>query len=336
MSYNPETLHITQGKQVKPSLAYEPGAGFFAQQRAIGEKLEELLCVPACTTKAQPLIEYKKDMGDYEDIRFRFESEPDFFVPCHLLLPKQRQEKLPVLICLQGHSTGMYLSLGEKRLKKDARLIAEMDKDYAVQAVKQGFAAIALEQRGFGEQNANEDHENTNCTDMAMQALLLGRTLLGERCHDVSALIDLLPAFPELDCDKIGLMGQSGGGTVTIYAAAMDKRIKIAMPSCSFCTYYGSILSIHHCSCNYIPHIYQYMDMSDITVLIAPRPIVFVAGESDRIFPIAEVQKAYGRVKSIYDDAGVPENCSLVVGDGGHRFYGAKAWPIFKEYFHSL
>jgi len=336
MNHTPETLHIEQAKSMQQKLHYEPGAGFFAQKRAIGEKLTELLRPLPRTAPAQPIIEYTKDCGSYENTRFCYESEPGFFVPAHLLLPKAQAGKLPVVICLQGHSTGMYLSLGEKRMKRDGWLLRTQDMDYAVQAVKQGYAALILEQRGFGEQNASTEHDNTNCTDMVMQALILGRTLLGERCHDVSALIDLLPAFPALDTDKIGIMGQSGGGTVTIYSACTDTRIKVAMPSGSLCPYFDSIISLHHCSCNYLPGMFEQMEMADLTALIAPRPLVVVAGERDRIFPIDAVKRGFEQVRAIYDDAGEPDNCALVIGNEGHRFYAAQAWPLFRKYMEQL
>lgn len=332
MDFTPESLHVSLAEQIVPSMQYEPGAGFFAQKRALAEKLNELLKKPEkCAVPPQPVIAYRRDFGDYENIRFSFESEPGYFVPAHLVLPKSYSGKLPVVICLQGHSTGMYLSLGETRLKKDARFLKESEEDFAIQAASRGWAAIAMEQRGFGEQNASEDHENPNCGHMAMQALLMGRTLLGERCHDVSTLIDLLPAFPQLDTERIALMGQSGGGTVTQYASATDERIKLAMPSCAFCSYLDSIHKIHHCSCNFIPDIMQYMDMPELSVLIAPRPQIIVCGQQDCIFPVEYARRAFERVQAIYADAGAPENCRLVEGPQGHKFYPSLAWPVFEE-----
>lgn len=61
---------------------------------------------------------------------------------------------------------------------------------------------------------------------MAMQAIMLGRTLLGERCYDISRLIDALSYFSEIDIDKIGIMGNSGGGTTSFYAACIGSQNK--------------------------------------------------------------------------------------------------------------
>ena len=168
-----------------------------------------------------------------------------------------------------------------------------------------------------------------------MVALLLGRTFIGERVWDVSRAIDALEAFPEIDTDKVAVMGNSGGGTCSFYAACYDERIKIAMPSCSVCTYRDSIAAMRHCDCNYIPGIARYFDMGDLAVLIAPRPFIIVAGIEDAIFPIAGVNETFDTVQRIYKKAGAENNCRLIVGDGGHRFYADPAWDVFRS-FHVL
>ena len=134
-----------------------------------------------------------------------------------------------------------------------------------------------------------------------MHSLLLGRTLAAERAWDVSRAIDLLVTLPEVRPDRIGCMGNSGGGTVTFYAACVDSRIWLAMPSCSFCTYADSIFRIYHCT-------------------------------EDPIFPIAGVCGAFETARQIYEAAGAPGNLRLVVGDGGHRFYAERAWPEVAVY----
>jgi hypothetical protein len=60
--------------------------------------------------------------------------------------------------------------------------------------------------------------------------------------------------------------------------------------------------------------------------LIAPRPLVVVAGREDEIFPIAGVRQAFKQIKAIYKAAGAEQNLKLVIGDGGHRFYADPAW----------
>jgi hypothetical protein len=53
-----------------------------------------------------------------------------------------------------------------------------------------------------------------------------------------------------------------------------------------------------------------------------------VAGKDDPIFPVWGVRKAFRRLKAIYRACGAEDRCRLVIGDGGHRFYADKAWPV--------
>ncbi|HLJ55248.1 MAG TPA: alpha/beta hydrolase family protein, partial [Chthonomonadaceae bacterium] len=269
------------------------------------------------------------------EIRFQFTSETGARVPCHLLLPADRPAPHPVIVCLQGHTTGMHISLGRPKSEADQRTVADGDRDFALQAVREGYAALVMEQRCFGERqdrrSAEFRHFTGGCQHASMVSLLLGRTMIGERVWDVSRAVDALAAFPEIDSGRIGCMGNSGGATITYFAACMDPRITIAMPSCYVCSFRHSIARIDHCADNYLPAFLRWFELGDIACLIAPRPMVVVAGQTDPIFPIAGVHEAYERIEAVYAAAGAGDKCRLVIGPGGHRFYASLAWPAFRE-----
>ena len=165
-----------------------------------------------------------------------------------------------------------------------------------------------------------------------MTALLSGRTLLGGRVWDIMKLIDVLGEHfsDKVDVNRVYCMGNSGGGTATFYSAALDKRIKAAIPSCAFATFSGSIGAMYHCACNYVPGISKYFDMAEIAGLIAPRPLVIVSGKEDKIFPLSTAEHEFTRLKEIYyKSSAFPGNCVHVKGDGGHRFYQKPAYEEF-------
>ena len=181
-------------------------------------------------------IEYTKEYEEYTEIRFTIESEEGYSFPSVILVPRNIKLPAPAMLCLQGHSTGMHISLGRPIYDTDEKDISDGDRDFAIRAVKEGCIAVAIEQRNFGE-CGSQPNGNPNCHISTMTALMLGRTTIGERVHDVSCVIDaLLEHFNLIDENKIMLMGNSGGGTATIYTAAIDKRISLAIPSCSVCT----------------------------------------------------------------------------------------------------
>jgi acetyl esterase/lipase len=199
--------------------------------------------------------------------------------------------------------------------------------------MKRGFAALCIEQRAFGEraERVQEQRAQHGCHDASMHALMLGRTLIGERVYDVDRGLDYLASRGDADMSRVGVMGNSGGGTISVFAAALLPRLAFAMPSCYFCTFRESIMSIYHCMDNYIPGLLPVAEMADVLGLFAPRPVVVVAGEHDEIFPIAATRSAFASLRRIYAACGAEERCRLVVGPEGHRFYADLAWPVLKE-----
>lgn len=334
-TFAPESCHEHLLKNTLRSLAFDPKRDFQAWRHIIDAKLRELIGVLPEKVSLNLRKEYEQENDLFWEKRFVFSSETFADVPCHLLIPKKGRGAFPVIICLQGHSTGMHISLGRPKYEGDEKSIKGGDRDFALQAVREGYAALVIEQRCFGERKDNRSselvHFERSCHHATMTALLLGRTMVGERVWDVSRAIDALSEFPEIDKRRIGCMGNSGGGMITYFAACLDDRISVAMPSCYVCTFRDSIGMIDHCEDNYIPDILRYFEMGDLAGLIAPRPLVVVAGRDDKIFPIRGVEETFDTIRRIYIAAGAPDRCKLVIGEGGHRFYAAQAWPVFRE-----
>ncbi len=279
-----------------------------------------------------------EDLGDANQFEIEFEAEPGVNAVGRLFVPKSARNA-PLMLILQGHVEGMHVSWGEGPEKWGST-----GHHHVQQCLEQGFAAFALEQRGFGRRRDQRLKEQARyggrCHNAAMVAQLHGRTLIGERVRDAQVALDAIAylrnnldgdAFPRLDLARVASMGNSAGGTVTIYASIFDERIKAAMPSGSLCQFDRSIGIIDHCVCNFIPGIRRYFEMGDIGALIAPKPLVVVHGVEDAIFPIAGTREAMDTIRRAYADAGVPDMCALVEGPHGHEFYPELAWPLFRR-----
>ena len=264
--------------------------------------------------------------------------EPYCDVPAYVCLPKNVGPPYTFMICIQGHSTGMHNSINVQREDEARPLVAEGDRDFAIGCMTRGIAALCIEARSMGERREQKQKavSNHGCHDAAMHALMLGQTLIGQRVYDVDRGIDYLASRGDVDMDKIGIMGHSGGGTVTLFSAALLPRIAFAMPSCYFCTFRDSIMSIFHCSCNYVPRLLEYAEMSDIMGVFAPKPVVIVAGKEDDLFPISATRGAFKKLRRIYGEMGAERHCHLVEGDGGHRFYAKEAWPVMLKEIDAL
>ncbi len=321
----------------KGALSYEDVCDYPLWKEQIRNKLDELLGMEVIAENACSIhieMEGTEDCDTYRVSRFSYESERGNFVPAILLVPKQGKEKYPLAIALQGHTTGYHISIGEKKYDIDDSFFP--DSCFALQAVENGFAALCIEQRGMG---VTRSHRYPGpggvhqCSFTAMRAISLGRTVLGERVWDISRGIDAMEklAIPEIDLDKIMILGNSGGGTAAFYAACLENRIQYAVPGCSFCSYRGSILDILHCVCNNIPSASRYFEMEDLSCLIAPRHLTVLAGQKDEIFPLEAVKQSYATVEKIYRRAEVANNCSLVIMPEGHHWCCDIAWNAINE-----
>lgn len=335
---NGELCHDLLVKNTKQILAFDENADYDEWRKKVGEKFRELIGIDeiarnACEPDVEIVKTVKKD--GYTQTRFTFLSEKGCRVPCYFLVPDSHKEKYPLCITLQGHSTGFHNSIGEAKDDEDHDYALTRGQ-FAVQAVRNGFCALAIEQRGMsmGEQAPVTPNRKWGwlCEWATMTALALGRTVIGERVWDVSRAIDVIEkCFPVADKDKIMIMGSSGGGTASYYAACIDERIGYSAPSCAFCPYEDSILLMQHCSCNYIPSQYKYFEMQDLSCLIAPRKLNIIAGEKDDIFLYDGVLKGYETAKKIYKKAGAEKNVKLTPMPYGHHFCDDIAWKSIKD-----
>lgn len=327
---SPSENHQWLMGQMKQTMAFD-GADVETWQRHLHGKVSEVLGdVPEtrCDLQVRRLWIREHPLGVIEKIVFT--AEPYADVSAYVCLPKDVPAPYNFFICLQGHSTGMHNSIAVQRDDNIKPHVVEGDRDFGLGCMRRGLAALCIEQRAFGERRELKQaaSESFGCYDPAMQALMLGRTLLGERVYDVDRSIDYLATRDDVRMDTLGVMGNSGGGTVSLFAAALLPRIALAMPSCYFCTFADSIMAMRHCICNYVPGLLKVAEMSDIMGLFAPKPLVLVAGLEDQIFPIEGARQEFEKLQAIYRAAGAPDRCHLVVGAGGHRFYADDAWPV--------
>ncbi len=343
-NYDAVTHFETLYRRADAAFAFEAKTreGWLAWQSAFRPRLREALgldVIGANLAGYHPEAEQvgREDMGDYIRESWRLWVEPTVPLPFYLLRPKSPTTSgdLPLVLTPHGHGRPtMYV--GISRTAEEREKIEVGERDIAVQAVRRGYLALAPTTRGFGDTRTAEDKEADrvhSCRTQLMHDLLVGRTPIGDRVWDISRLIDWALTSLNADADRIAITGNSGGGTISLFAAACDTRINVAVPSSYFCTFTGSIGSIYHCGCNYVPGILRLGEMYDVAGLIAPRHFCAIAGKDDTIFPIEHVRKAFSHLKRVYEAAGVPDRCELYVGDGGHRYYKDGAWPFVQRYF---
>lgn len=327
-------------ENIKPELTFDKNKDFELQKKLIKEKFIETFCLDEIekNDREEMLIEIlnTKVFKDFTQYKVIFSSEKDVSVLGCMLIPNNITEKAPLCIVLQGHNNTYLNSFGEgfkyQDFIDDKQLVE--DSMLAIQAVKKGYCALAIEQRSIGQSYSNSGDRryfSEKCSVQVYHANAIGRTVLGERVFDVKKSIDFAGEFARrynmlCDVNKVIITGNGAGGTTAYYSSIYDDRISVCVPSCAFSTYKDSIYASAHCECEYIPRAYLNYDMQDLSIAIAPRKLIVVSGKDDEAYPLKGAKKAFDVVKEIFDKAGAKDNCKHVITDKGHRWCPDVVW----------
>ena len=338
-------LHDKQGR-----LAWRddyPG-GFSAWQTAGRAKLHQLLGLNQIAADAkghQPTVRLEKPIAEdgYTRQLGRLETEPGVTIPFWLLTPSsETNEARPLVICAHGHdSSGWNTYAGVYKDEAHRQATLTKDGDPGIQAVRRGYVALVPATRGLANVASIPDpkgrHGNRPCRAQLIHCLLAGRTAVGERVWDTQRLIDwALGELPGIDKSKLVLLGNSGGGVLTVHTAALDERIAVAVPSCSFSSFTSSTGFVFHCDCCLVPRAQVELgDMADIGALTAPRALLAVHGQKDGLHHYPDVEAAMSKVQAVYKAAGAPERFHHAWGTGGHKFYPEIMWPFIEKQLHA-
>lgn len=308
-----------------------------AWQKKLRPKVVSLLGgFPSKRPPIQARILETRDFPAYTREAIVFESRPGLSVFGYLLKPKKASAPPPVALCIPGHGRGVDDIVGVNDKGGDRIKKAGYQADFAIQAVEHGMAAFALEPLAFGCRRGAEAKKRglgqSSCQPSAGAAMLFGETMIGWRVFDMMRSIDYLETRPDVDASRIGCIGISGGGTATLFGAAVEPRINAVLVSGYLCTFYDCILSLAHCIDNYVPGILQWAEMSDVAGLIAPRPFFAESGDADDIFPVDATRQAFAELKRVYDTLGAAAACSHQIFSGPHEFHGKGGLPFLAKH----
>ncbi|HHY97911.1 MAG TPA: hypothetical protein GX509_04120 [Firmicutes bacterium] len=285
-----------------------------------------------------PEVEYSVEDGDLIRERVVFDSEEFMSVACIVLRPKDMKpdRSNPAILCSHGHGPyGKDPVAGIRSSHDHIREIEQMNYNYGEQMARAGFLTISPDLRVFGERRDGMDPfpGRDPCNVNFIKGAILGIWTLTLNIWDMKCCIDYLETRPEVDPNRIGMMGLSQGGTMTAFTSAADTRIKAAdiigyvNPWAEF-----GIKRANFCGSQIVPFIYKYFDTHDIAGLIAPRPLLLEMGIYDNCFFIQDLLKGYEGVKRIYRAAGAEKDLWTDIHPGPHAFAGNKAFEFFRRY----
>ncbi|HOR27861.1 MAG TPA: alpha/beta hydrolase family protein [Candidatus Sumerlaeota bacterium] len=275
----------------------------------------------------------------YRRQRVEIQVEPGLFMPLYVLIPAGSAGPWPPVMALHGHgSGGKYAVAGRRDLPDLDETIRIHNYDYGVQLVREGFIVFCPDARGFGERQEARVEGGllvSSCLAINQMALPLGRTVTGMWAWDVHRLVDYILTRGDCRAAPLGCMGLSGGGLQTLWAAALDDRIGYSVVSGYFYGYREALFDVYvHCSCNYVPGLFEAIDMGDLGALIAPRPLCIETGARDPLNGAGGLKNVRSQVRiarQAYRMLGASRALTHAVFDGPHRWDGTEAIPWMKR-----
>lgn len=243
---------------------------------------------------------------DYRIEKVIFQPQPDVWVSSSLYIPVPAMGRLPTVLAVHGHWPW-------------AR------RDPVVQArclglVKLGFVVLAVDAFGSGErymEPARGTYHGALCGGALWPA---GMTLLGQQVYENRRALDYLRSRPEVDPDRFGITGASGGGNQSLYAGALDERIRAVVPVCGI-SRYQAYLRAACCVCEMLPGALRFTELGDVLSLVAPRALLVLSATKDAYqfsSPIAE--ESVKQAEPVFRLLGVPEKIEHRTFDSGHDY----------------
>jgi dienelactone hydrolase len=237
-----------------------------------------------CPLEPKELGVLKRD--GYRIEKLIFQSRPDVWVTASAYVPEGAKGKAPAVLVVHGHWAG-------------AR------RDPVVQArclglVKLGFFVLAVDAFGAGERFTRPALGTYHGALYGSTLWPVGQTLLGMQVYDNRRAVDYLLTRPEVDGERLGITGASGGGNQTMYAGALDERFRAVVPVCSVGTY-QAYLRAACCVCEVLPGALRFCEEGDVLALVAPRALLVINATKDAFqFSVGEAEKSVARARPIF------------------------------------
>jgi dienelactone hydrolase len=242
--------------------------------------------------------------------KLHFQSSPGLYVTGNLYRPKEVPKPLPAILYVCGHSNVVEggVSMGNKTGYQH----------HGVWFARHGCVCLIIDTIQLGE--IRGIHHGTYKEERWWWAAR-GYTPAGVEAWNGIRALDYLETRPEVDRTKMGVTGRSGGGAYSWWIAALDERVKVAVPTAGITTLRNHVLDgaiEGHCDCMFMVNTERW-DFDRVAELVAPRPLLIANTDSDSIFPLDGVVEIFNRTRALYRTLGVEDHIGLHIAEGPHK-----------------
>jgi len=258
----------------------------------------------------------------YRIEKITFESYPGMAIPAVLYLPEGITSRVPGIVSISGHTS----------LSKAADYVQQRNVNLALR----GCVVLSYDYHGYGERRTGSDpnHPTGPNTHDIRSFSYSRRTATAIEVLDAIRAVDVLSARPEVDPERIGFTGESGGSNSTYWVAAVDPRVKLAVPVSSVTTFDYWIRA----DCNWDwhqrpPGVRRIADIGTLLALHAPRPLVILSSRrrtDDQEFPLEEAEKSYQWARHVYRLLGAEESAAHYESSTAHGYQEDKRKQLYR------
>ncbi|MEZ4970367.1 MAG: acetylxylan esterase [Flavobacteriaceae bacterium] len=284
------------------------------RQQLVKEKLLASVGPFPPKTDLNPVVTQRIKKEGYSVEKIYFESMPGVKVTATFFIPEGKRRKLPSIIYCSGHS--------------DLGFRSDTYQHVILNLVKKGFAVFAFDPYGQGERiqyfDKNEGKSRFGPTQEhsypGAQLFINGASAAKYMIWDGIRAVDYLLTRKEVDPNRIGITGRSGGGTQSSYIAAFDDRIKASAPECYITTLEYQLKSggPQDVEQNFPQGIQLGLDHADLLAVRVPKPTLMITTTRD-IFSIQGARDTYKEVQLAYQAFGRSDNLLMVEDNAGHQ-----------------
>ncbi|MBI1177849.1 prolyl oligopeptidase family serine peptidase [bacterium] len=261
-------------------------------------------------TPLNPVVTGTIDHGDFKVEKLYFQSMPGLYVTANLYLPETITNRLPAILYVCGHGPSKKngVSYGNKVTYQH----------HGAWFARQGYVCLLIDTIQLGE--IEGIHHGTYREGMWWWNSR-GYTPAGVEAWNSIRAIDYLQTRPEVDPERIGMTGRSGGGAYTWWTAAIDERVKVAAPVAGITDLHNHVVDgtvEGHCDCMFMVNTYRW-DYPQVAALVAPRPLMIGNTDRDTIFPLDGVERVHRQVARIYKLLNAETNLTVLITEGPHH-----------------
>ena len=200
-----------------------------------------------------------------------------------------------------------------------------------------GYVVLSVDAPLWGERGREEGVDRSKYDIIAGNMMMLGRDLCAFMHYDDIYATDFLATLPFVDRNRIGCLGCSMGAYRSWMLAALTDRIKAAASICWMVTTDVQMSTLDKKKenggfANCLPGLRQYLDYPHIASMACPKPMLFINGSQDHLFPVRGVEAAFGIMHDAWRSQGADDRLETEIWDIPHSC-GLKAQQRMLEFF---